>query len=59
MVNFLTHQGNVNQTDSEIPPHANQNLKEKNTKEMQAIADAGEDVEKMAHSSIAGKRASW
>jgi hypothetical protein len=54
MFNILNHQGNANQNNPEIPPHTSQ--KDKKT---QLTADAGVDVEKEEHSSIAGGIASW
>jgi hypothetical protein len=42
MFNIPSHQGNANQNNLEIPPKS------------QVTADAGRDVEKEKHSSIAG-----
>jgi hypothetical protein len=56
MFKVLSHQGNANQNSPEIPPHISQNGQDKKT---QVTADAGEDVEKEEHSSIAGGIASW
>ena len=55
MFNILTHQGNANQNDPEIPLHQSEWLRSK----IQMTADAGEDVEKEEHSSIAVEFASW
>jgi hypothetical protein len=55
MFNILSHQGNANQNNPEIPPHTSQNGRSKT----QMTADAGEDVEKEEHSSIVGSTASW
>jgi hypothetical protein len=55
MFSILNHQGNANQNNPEIPPHTSQKwLRSK----IQVTADAGEDVEKKEHSSIAGGIAS-
>ena len=51
MFNNLSHQGSANQNNPEILPHTSQKT--------QVTADAGEDVEKEEHSSIAGEIASW
>jgi hypothetical protein len=44
MINIVNHQGNANQNNFEIPPHASQSewLRSKN----QVTADAGKDVER-------------
>jgi hypothetical protein len=56
MFNILNHQGNVNQNNPEILPHTSYNgLRSK----IHVTADAGKDVEKEKHSSIAGRIASW
>jgi hypothetical protein len=59
MFNILTHQGNANQNNPEIP-HASQNWYQQKPlrSKTQVTADAGEDVEKEEHSSIAGGIAS-
>ena len=48
--NILNHQGNANPNNPEIPPHQSEWL----GSNFQVTADAGEDVEKEEHSSIAG-----
>ena len=57
MFNSLNHQGDTNQNTLEIPSTSHQSewLRSK----IQVTADAGEDVEKEEHSSIAGEIASW
>jgi hypothetical protein len=57
MFNILNHQGNANQNNPKTPPHSSKNewLRSKT----QVKADAGEDVAKDEHSSIAGGTASW
>jgi hypothetical protein len=56
MFNTLNYQGNANQNNPEIPTsHQSEWLRSKS----QVTADAGEDVEKEEHSSIAGGIASW
>jgi hypothetical protein len=56
MFNILSHQINENQNNTEIlPSHQSEQLRSKT----QVTADAGEDVEKEEHSSIAGGIASW
>jgi hypothetical protein len=55
MFSILIHQGNANQNNPEIPPPTSEWLRSK----IQVTADAGEDVEKEKHSSIAGGIASW
>ena len=55
MFNILSHQGKANKSNPEILPHTSQNLRSKT----QGTADAGEDVEKEEHSSIADGIASW
>jgi hypothetical protein len=55
MFKILSHQGNANQNDPGIPPHTSQCLRSK----IQVTADAGEDVVKEKHSSIAGGIAIW
>ena len=54
MLNILSHRGNANQNNPEIPPHTSQNGRSKT----KVTADAGENVEKEEHSSIAGGIAS-
>ena len=54
MLDILSHQGNANQNNSEIPPHTSQN-----GKKTQGIADAFEDMEKEEHFAIVGGIASW
>jgi hypothetical protein len=55
MFNILNHQGNANQNNLEIPLHTSQKwLRSK----IQVTADAGKDVEKEEHFSIAGGIAS-
>jgi hypothetical protein len=54
MFNILNPQGNANKKNLEIPPHTSQNGWSK----IQVTADAGEDVDKEEHSSIAGGIAS-
>jgi hypothetical protein len=55
MFNILNHQGHANQNNLEKLPHTSQNgLGSK----IHVTADAGEDVEKEEHSSIAGGIAS-
>jgi hypothetical protein len=56
MFNILSHQGNTNQNDPEILPH---NQPEWLRSKTQVTTDAGEDVKKEEHSSIAGGIASW
>ena len=56
MFNILNHQGNANQNNFEIPPHTSQNGQDKKT---QGTANAGEDVKKEEHFSIADGIASW
>jgi hypothetical protein len=56
MFNILSHQGNGNQNNLEIPPHKKSEWLRSNT---QVTAGAGKDVEKEEHSSIAGGIASW
>jgi hypothetical protein len=55
MFNILNHQGNANQNNPEIPPHASQYGEDK---KIQVTADAGKDVEKEGHSSSFGVIAS-
>jgi hypothetical protein len=55
MFKIISHQGNANQNDPEIPLHTSQNGGSKT----QVTADAGKDVEKDDHSSIAGGVESW
>jgi hypothetical protein len=55
MFNILSHQGNANQNNSDSTSHQSECLRSK----IQVTADAGEDVEKEEHSSIAGGIASW
>jgi hypothetical protein len=50
MFNTHNHQGISNQNSPEIPPHTVRMAKIK----IQVRADAGEDMEKEVHSSIAG-----
>ena len=45
VLNILSHQGNANQNNPEIPPHTSQWLRLK----IQMIAEAGEDEEKEEH----------
>jgi hypothetical protein len=55
MFNIFNHQGNANQNNPVILPHTSQNwLRSK----IQVTADAGKNVEKEEHSSIAGGIAS-
>jgi hypothetical protein len=49
MFNILNHQGNANQNNPGIASHQSEWLRAK----IQVTADAGEDVEKEEHSSIA------
>ena len=53
---ILSHQGNANPNNPDIPPHTSQNGYDQT---VQVTADAGEDVEKEEHSSIVGRIASW
>jgi hypothetical protein len=61
MFDILSHRGNGNQNNPEIPPHTNQNgynkkqktNKQKKNPKTQRTAHAGKDVEKGEHSSIA------
>jgi len=56
MSNILSHQGNANQNNPEISTsHQSEWLRSKTP----ATADAGKDVEKEEHSSIAGGTANW
>jgi hypothetical protein len=55
MFNILNHQGNANQNNPEILPHTSQNGY---SQKIQVTVDAGKDVEKEEHSSIAGGIAS-
>jgi hypothetical protein len=57
MFNILTHQGNANQKNPEIPYTSLQS--EWLSSKTQVTEDAGEDVEKEEHSSIAGGIESW
>jgi hypothetical protein len=52
MFNILSHQGNANQDKFHLTPVRMAKIK------TQVTADAGEDVEKEGHSSIAGGTAS-
>ena len=54
--NILNQQGNANRNNLVIPPHTSQNGNELKT---HMTADAGVDVEKEEHSTIAGGTASW
>ena len=54
--NIFSHQENANKNNPEIPPHTSQNGQDEKT---QVTADAGEDVGKEGHSSIAGGIANW
>jgi hypothetical protein len=54
MFNILTHQGNANQNNLEIPPHQSEWLGSKT----QVTADVGKYMEKKEHSSNAGGFAS-
>jgi hypothetical protein len=56
MFNIISYQGNANQNNPEVPSHNGQNGYDPKT---QVTADAGEDVEKGEHSSIAGGIVSW
>jgi hypothetical protein len=51
MSNTLRHQGNENQDDPDIPSHTSQTEWLRSKTEM--TSDAGEDVEKEEHSSLA------
>jgi hypothetical protein len=55
MFNILSHQGNVNQNNSDSTSHQAERLRIKS----QVTADAGEDVEKEEHFSITGGIANW
>jgi hypothetical protein len=56
MFNILSHQENASQNDLEIPPHTKSEWLRSKT---QVTEDAGKDVEKKEHSSVAGEIASW
>jgi hypothetical protein len=56
MFNILGHQGNANQNNPNIPTS---NQSEWLRSKPQVTADAGKDVEKEEHSSIAGGIVSW
>jgi hypothetical protein len=56
MFNIPSHQGNVYKNKPEILPNTSQNGYDKKT---QVTADAGKDVKKEVHSSIAGEILSW
>jgi hypothetical protein len=53
MFNILSHQGNANQNNPEIPPHTSLRSK------TQMTEDAGEYVEKEEHSFVVGGITSW
>jgi hypothetical protein len=54
---LVSHQGDTNQNDTEIPPYTNQNGKGK--KQNQMTADAGKDIQKEKHFSIADGISNW
>jgi hypothetical protein len=56
MFNILNHQENVNQNNPEI---STLHRSEQQRSKPQVTADAGKDVEKEEHSSVAGGIASW
>jgi hypothetical protein len=53
--NILSHQGSTNKNNPEILQHQSEWLRSKT----RVTANAGEDVEKEEHSSIAGGIANW
>jgi hypothetical protein len=55
MFNILNHQRNANQKNTDFTSHQPEWRRSK----IQVAADAGEDVEKEEHSSMAGGIASW
>jgi hypothetical protein len=59
LLNILSHQGNANPNNPEIPPLTRMISAEWLRSKTQVTADVGEDVEKEEHSSIANGLASW